>query len=125
FWQRIGDRPKVQGLDRASRAELLLRVGTLSGWLGRVRQIRGAQETAKDLLSESSAIFEELGLTEKIAETRVDLAVCYWGEGALDEARITFDDALQRLGDLQSEQRLRALLNKAIVEEVSLRSRVA
>ena len=125
FWQRIGDRPKIQGLDRVSQAELLLRVGTLSGWLGSARQIRGAQETAKDLISESSAIFEKLGLTEKVAETRVDLGVCYWREGALDEARITFDDALQRLGDLQSEQRLRALLNKAIVEEVSLRSRVA
>ena len=125
FWQRIGDRPRTQGLDRVSRAELLLRVGTLSGWLGSARKIRGAQETAKDLISESSAIFEELGLTEKVAETRVDLAVCYWREGALDEARITFDDALQRLGNLESEQRLRALLNKAIVEEVSLRSRVA
>ncbi|MCA1604630.1 MAG: tetratricopeptide repeat protein, partial [Acidobacteria bacterium] len=82
-------------------------------------------ETAKDLISESSAIFERLGLAEKVAETRVDLGICYWREGALDEARITFDDALQRLGDQQSEQRLRALLNKAIIEEVSSRSREA
>ena len=125
FWQRIGDRPRVNGLDPASRAEVLLRVGALSGQLGSARQIPGAQEIAKDLLSESSTIFEELGLTEKVAETRVDLGICYWREGALDEARITIEDALQRLGNLECEQRLRALLNKAIVEELSLRSREA
>jgi tetratricopeptide (TPR) repeat protein len=104
---------------------LLLRVGTLSGWIGSAGQIPGAQEIAKDLISESSAIFEKLGQTEKVAEARVDLGICYWREGALDEARITFDDGLQRLGNLESEQRLRALLNKAIVEQVSSRSKEA
>src|SRR5258705_2520318 len=75
FWQRIGDRPKVEGLDEPVKADLLLRVGALSGWLGSARQIPGAQETAKDLISESSAIFEKLALTEKIAEARVDLGI--------------------------------------------------
>src|SRR5687767_8145422 len=125
FWQRIGDRPRLEGLEGAARGELLLRVGALSGWIGSARQIPGAQETAKDLISESSAIFERLGLAEKVAETRVDLGICYWREGALDEARITFDDALQRLGDLVSEQRLRAILNKAVVEESSTRPQEA
>jgi tetratricopeptide (TPR) repeat protein len=125
FWQRIGERPNVNGLDRATQAEVLLRVGALSGLLGSARQIPGAQEFAKDLISESSTIFEELGLTEKVAETRVDLGVCYWREGANDESRINFDDALQRLGNLESEQRLRALLNKAVIEEVSFRSKEA
>lgn len=125
FWQRIGDRPKVEGLDEIVRGELLLRAGTLSGWIGSARQIPGAQEIAKDLISESAAMFEELGVMEKLAEARVDLGICYWREGALDEARISFDDALQRLGDLESEQRLRAILNKAIVEQVSSRSREA
>ena len=121
FWQDVGDRPKLDGLASNVRAEMLLLVGTLSGWLGSARQSPGAQETAKDLISESSTIFEQLGLTEKIAEARVELGICYWRSGALDEARITFDDALLRLGDLQSEQRLRAILNKALVEQVSSR----
>lgn len=124
-WQRIGERPRLEGLEAAVRAEVLLRVGALSGWIGSARQIPGVQEIAKDLISESSAIFDKLGLAEKVAETRVDLGICYWREGALDEARITFDDALQCLGKLESEQRLRALLNKAIVEEVSSRSGAA
>lgn len=125
FWQRIGDRPKLDGLDKPVRAELLLRVGTLSGWLGSARQIPGAQEIAKDLITESSAIFEGLKMVEKVAEAHVDLGICYWREGAVDEARITFDAALRRLGDLQSQQRLRALLNRAMVEQVSSRPKEA
>jgi tetratricopeptide (TPR) repeat protein len=125
YWERIGDRPKLDGLASPERAELLLRVGALSGWLGSAQQIPGAQEVAKDLISESSGIFGQLGLIEKVAEAHVDLGICYWREGALDEARITFDAALETLGDIQSQQRLRALLNKAIVEEVSSRSKEA
>lgn len=125
YWVRIGERPRLEGLDEPEKADLLLRVGALSGWLGSARQIPGAQETAKDLISESSAIFERLGLTEKVAEARVDLGICYWREGAVDEARITFDDAIQRLGNLESEQRLRAVLNKAIVEQVCSRPKEA
>lgn len=125
YWQRVGDPPKLEGLSDPLRAELLLRVGTLSGWIGSAGQIPGAQEIAKDLISEGAAIFERLGLTEKVAEARIDLGICYWREGALEEATITFDAGLQTLGDLESEQRLRALLNKAIVEQVSFRPKEA
>ena len=121
FWNRIGERPRVDGLDEIGRAEVLLRAGAISGWLGSARQITGAQEIAKDLISESVDAFEKLGLVERVAEARVDLAICYWREGAFDEARITLDDALQKLGNLESEQRLRVLLNRAIVEKVSHR----
>lgn len=125
FWERIGDRPRTAGLAEPLKAELLLRAGTLSGWIGGARQIPGAQEFAKDLISESSAIFEKLGLIEKVAETRVDLGICYWREGAFDEARVTLEDALQRLGDLASEQRLRAILNMAVVDQESTRPQKA
>ncbi len=119
FWERIGERPRLEGLDTASRAEVLLRAGTLSGWIGSARQIPGAQEIAKDLISEAGRMFEESDLEERVAETRIDLAICYWREGAIDEARVTLDEALNRLGNLPSEQRLRALLNRAIIEKVS------
>src|SRR2546423_6906138 len=119
FWQRIGDRPRVDGLNAIARAEVFLRAGALSGWIGSARQITGAQEIAKDLISEAGRIFEEADLTERVAEARVDLAICYWREGAFDEARVSLDEALVQLGDIQSEQRLRALLNRAIVEKVS------
>ena len=125
FWQRIGDRPRVDGLGDVARAEVLLRAGALSGWVGSARQITGAQEIAKDLISEAARLFQECGLHERVVEARVDLAICYWRKGAFDEARITLDDALVQLGDLDSEQRLRVFLNKAIVEKVSKRYREA
>jgi tetratricopeptide (TPR) repeat protein len=121
FWKGPGNRPSISGLTDPVKAELLLRTGTLTGWIGSARQIPGAQEAAKDLISESSSIFERLGITEKAAEASVDLGICYWREGAFDEARITLRHVLDILGESQTEQRLRALLNLAIVEKAATR----
>src|SRR5436853_3453494 len=65
LWSRIGEHPKLDGLDEATAAEVLLRAGILTGWVGSVKQIEGAQETAKNLISESIAKFESLGDTLK------------------------------------------------------------
>ncbi len=121
LWDGVGTRPLTDGLNPDTAGELLLRTGTLTGWLGSASQIAGAQEVAKDLITESATIFESQNLKEKLAEARVDLAVCYWREGALDEARVTLHLALDSLGDLESEQRLRALLHSAIIEQVATR----
>lgn len=121
FWKGLLVRPETSGLTEEAKAELLLRSGTLTGWIGSAKQISGAQETAKDLISESASIFETLRMSEKVAEARVDLAICYWREGGLDEARVTLRLVLDSLGDRQTEQRLRALLNSAIVEKVATR----
>jgi hypothetical protein len=51
LWQRVGERPVLDGLDDATAADVLLRAGVLTGWIGSVKQIEGAQETAKDLIS--------------------------------------------------------------------------
>ncbi len=125
FWKGLLHRPEIAGLPDEDKAELLLRAGTLTGWLGSTRQVTGAQEAAKDLISESAALFEGLRKSEKIAEARVDLAICYWREGALDEARVTLRLVLEALGDVQSEQKLRALLNSAIVEKAATRDHEA
>lgn len=125
FWNGPVSQPEVSGLTEHGKAELLLRSGTLTGWIGSAKQIPGAQEAAKDLISESAALFQTLGLAEKVAEARVDLAICYWREGALDEARVTLRHVLESFRELQSEQKLRALLNSAIVEKVATREREA
>jgi len=125
FWQRVGQRPETKGLDDGARAEVLLRAGTLTGWIGSAQQIPGAQEIAKDLISESAGLFERLGLEDRVAEARIDLGICYWREGALDEARVTLQEVLTQLGARETEQRLRALLNAAVVEKVSVRYRDA
>lgn len=125
FWTGIPNRPRTNGLEPKAEAELLLRSGTLTGWVGSAKQVPGTQEIAKDLISESAALFESLGVSEKVAEARVDLAICYWREGGLDEARVTLRLVLESLGDSQSEQRLRALHNSAIVEWTATRERDA
>jgi tetratricopeptide (TPR) repeat protein len=125
FWIGPTTRPDVTRLTDQAKAELLLRAGTLTGWLGSAKQISGAQETAKDLISESATIFEKLGVAEKIAEARIDLAICYWREGALDEARVTLHHVAESFGETESEQKLRALLNGAIIENVATREREA
>lgn len=116
IWQRIGERPVLDGLDHRTVAEVLLRVGTLTGWIGSVKQIEGAQENAKNLIKESTKIFEELQNEEKLAETRTNLAFCYWREGALDKARVILQEALIGLGNMESEIRALILLRSAIVE---------
>lgn len=123
FWDGPVNRPLVSELKDEAKAELLLRAGTLTGWLGSAKQIAGAQEVAKDLISESATIFQALQINEKVAEAQVDLAICYWREGAMDEARVTLQHVLESLGETHSEQKLRALLNSAIVENVATRER--
>jgi tetratricopeptide (TPR) repeat protein len=125
FWRGPLSRPNTVGLQEEARAELLLRTGTLTGWLGSARQIPGAQEFAKDLISESAILFEALQVSSKVAEARIDLAICYWREGALDEARVTLHLVLDTLKESRNEERLRALLNSALVEWTATRDRDA
>jgi tetratricopeptide (TPR) repeat protein len=125
FWNGLTTVPNTNGLQRDAKAELLLRAGTLTGWLGSAKQISGSQDIAKDLISESAGIFESCGLSEKLAEARVNLAVCYWREGGLDEARVTLRLVLDSLHESRSEQKLRALLTSAIVEASAKRDRTA
>ena len=113
LWNTIGERPIVAGLEPGTKAELLLRVGSLSGWIGSSQQIANAQEFAKDLLAESARIFASLGQQEKAVEAETDLAICYWRAGAMDEAAIWFQEALSRAST--AENRVRIVINKAIV----------
>jgi tetratricopeptide (TPR) repeat protein len=78
---------------------VLLRAGTLTGWTGSARQIEGTQEVAKNLISESLRLYESLHNQAKAAEAQIELALCYWREGAYDESRVTLGEAVHRLAD--------------------------
>src|SRR5215210_6867554 len=95
LWPRFGEHPVLDGLDEVIAAEVLLRAGVLTGWIGSVKQIEGAQETAKNLISQSLAIFGALQNTTKVAEAQTDIAYCYWREGAYDNARVWLKEALR------------------------------
>src|SRR6266404_9385888 len=116
FWPQRNGQPQVEGLDDPTKAEVLLRVGALAGWLGGANQTEGSQENAKNLITQSMEIFEGLGQSEKAVEARGDLALCYWREGSYDESRIQLAEALSGLGDENAELKAVLLIRAAIVE---------
>jgi CheY-like chemotaxis protein/tetratricopeptide (TPR) repeat protein len=121
LWSRVGERPTLHELDSATVAEVLLRAGALTGWLGSAKQVQGSQELAKDLISESMAIFGELGNTKKLAEAQMELAPCYWRAGAHGEARVVLKEALDLTDEKDGDLRANILLRLATIEEVTLR----
>jgi CheY-like chemotaxis protein/tetratricopeptide (TPR) repeat protein len=121
LWPEVGGRPVLDGLSEATVAEVMLRVGVLTGWLGSTRQIEGAQESAKNLIWESITLFEALQNTEKVAEAQMELGHCYWREGALDEARVWLNEALGRLPDTAGELKAVTLTRLATVERAAKR----
>ena len=96
IWRGVGVKPKLKNFPNALEADILVRIGTLTGWLGSAGQIEGAQERAKDLISAGIHLYEEVDDIEKIADSQSELGVCYWREGAFDEAENFFTDALEK-----------------------------
>src|ERR1043165_3819294 len=125
LWPGVGHRPIVEGLDERTAAEVILRAGVLTGWIGSCKQIEGAQEEAKNLISESRTRFETLGETEKIAEAQMELGYCYCRQGAFNDSRVWLREALTHLpadkGEEVNEVRAVALLRLAIVEYTAKR----
>jgi tetratricopeptide (TPR) repeat protein len=115
LWRSVGERPQLGGLHAAVAAEVLLTVGILTGWIGSKNQTSDAQETAKNLITESIAYFESTGDHRKVAEARAEIAYCYWRDGELNEARTMLHEALQKL-TTEGNTRARALLKLTVVE---------
>jgi tetratricopeptide (TPR) repeat protein len=116
LWRGTGERPDVAGLAEVTAAEVLLQCGSLSGWLGSSKRIEGAQDAAKDLISEAQRIFEFHGLRKRVAESEYEIGICYWRSGAFDEARLVLRDALSRLGEDDVEQKGKILIRRTLVE---------
>ncbi len=93
--------------------------------MARLRRSAGfcCPETAKDLLSESQLMFQTLGKSDLVAEAQIEIAVCYWREGALDEARVMLREALASLADININSHVKAVgvLRSAIVEQSAKR----
>jgi CheY-like chemotaxis protein len=122
LWTRIGAPPVLDRLQPATAAEVLLRAGVLTGWIGSVRQVEDAQESAKNLLSVSITRFEALKNSKKKAEAQMELGHCYWRQGAFDEARVLLKEALSQFDESDGDVKAVTLLRLATIEQVSLRS---
>src|SRR5882762_11734885 len=117
FWPQPDEPPKLDGLNESTKAEVLLRVGALAVCLGSADQTEGSQEAGKNLSTHSIEIFEKLEQPARAAEARGDLALCYWREGSFDEARITLVEALDSLGEKDTELRAFLLIRAGIIEQ--------
>jgi tetratricopeptide (TPR) repeat protein len=115
LWGRIGDHPDLEGLYPSVAAEVLLCVGILTRWIGSRNQMMESQDIARDLISESINFYESTGDVRKVGAAQAELAYCYWREGALEEARIMFNEALKKLMT-EGNTRANALLGLAVVE---------
>ena len=115
LWKRVGERPKINGLDPAVAAEVLLCVGILTSAIGSRNQIQDAQELAKNLITQSMTYFESIRDVTKVAVAQSEIAYCYYREGTLNEARSWLHDALKKL-TFEGAARARALLKLTTVE---------
>ncbi|HEX8136451.1 MAG TPA: tetratricopeptide repeat protein [Pyrinomonadaceae bacterium] len=112
LWRGVAVRPNVSGYPPKITAEVLLRCGSLSAFLGDA-QAKDTQERAKDLLTEALRIFQAYDLKTKVSEAQYELGVCYWRTGAYEEARIVLNQA--RTG-ATPEQYGKIVVVRALVE---------
>jgi tetratricopeptide (TPR) repeat protein len=111
----IGSRPNTKSLPDSVAAQVLLTTGILTGWLGSRNEIKKADDYARDLITESIALYETLHDSRKVAEARTELAWCYWRAGDNDSARILCNEALKRL-TIGGNARANALIVLSFVE---------
>jgi tetratricopeptide (TPR) repeat protein len=116
LWPGIGRRPATAGMSPASEAETLLQCGTLTGWLGSVRNVAGAQEQAQDLMSEALRKFDSAGAASGVSEAQYELGMCYWRLGQYGEARVVLQEALRPLGEADFELKAKILVRRSIIE---------
>jgi tetratricopeptide (TPR) repeat protein/CheY-like chemotaxis protein len=121
FWNGASDSIEAAELDEQAQAQLYVRAGCLAGWQGSADSSVGSQERAKNLITRGIELYEQIGDTHRVAEARADLAVCYWREGAFDEARITLSQALSLVSADDVDLRASILVRAGIVEVDSRR----
>ena len=91
FWENTDQDPDVASFQPNAQAELLRLCGVFLSQFGRARGLPDYQLRAKDLLTRSAEIFEDVQRPDKAAEAKVCLANCFWFLGEIAE----YDDILQ------------------------------
>ena len=124
-WRGPGVRPDLNGLTTREAALLMLRAGMLSHRLAVTEARPGAQDEAKNLLSEAARMFASIKDAARQAEALVGMGLCCWRETALDEARILLKEALALAGESHKEQEAAALLGLACVAWSAAEDRLA
>jgi tetratricopeptide (TPR) repeat protein len=111
YWKGAGKKPDLNGLPMPLAADVLLRIGVLTGLLdGDVGVPANDTQTAESIINEALSLYVHLDLTSKVAEARAELAVCYWRKRRHDDARTLLLSALDLIkhdGELKAQTVLR------------------
>lgn len=121
LWTAPGQAEVPKGLSESLKAEVFLRIGVLTGWIGSAQQIEGSQDAAQDLIGQSLSVFETQNDPAKIAEAQTELAYCYWRQGAFEEARVMLQVALTRLPAEHPALKAVVYLRSALLENSATR----
>ena len=122
FWTDWNTIPSFLESESNIEAELILRCGSLLGFLGHVRQTSNAQETSRDLLTEAHRRFTRLDNDKKAGECENYLALSYWRTGEFSEAETFVAASLARNLPDSSHIRLYSVLIQAMIYDVTDRS---
>ncbi len=87
YWKNTNECPDVSELNKAEQAEILLRCGSLAGYVGSCKQKKNAQELAQTLITAAMRLFSSFADFERVSECETYIALTYWRLGQLDEAR--------------------------------------
>ena len=107
--------PPVSGLSARDGANLLLRFGSLLGFVGQVEAIDGSQERSRDILMEARGTFLDLRDEEHAAECANRMALTYCRTGEFMEAEVWLDEAFAYDLDPSSDARLYSHLTRGFV----------
>jgi len=99
----------------SEQAEFRLRFGCLIGFEGYRRQLAGAQERSKDILTDARERFLKSGQAAKVAECESYIALAYWRKGEHLEAETWVETALAHELEETSDAALYALLTKSLI----------
>jgi tetratricopeptide (TPR) repeat protein len=108
--------PDISGLPEELAAELRLRFASLLGYQGHLRKIKDSQVRARDILTESLAVFERLGNAEKAAECENHIALSYSRTGEYRESRTWLDAAMARNLQPTSIHRLATIMYGMLID---------
>lgn len=115
LWQDKTGLPDTESLEVSLAAELILRCGSLFGFLGHIKQIPNSQEKSRNLLSTARNLFIELYNIEKIAECENYLALAYWRTGEINEADAWLEESFSHNLPLSNNARIYSYIIKSLI----------
>jgi tetratricopeptide (TPR) repeat protein len=115
IWEDTTTFPNVAEFEPRAAAGILLRCGSLIGFLGHNKQIPNSQEKSKNLLTEARNRFLDIYDVEKIAECENYLALAYWRTGELVEAESFIEEALSHNLTVSNNIRIYSHLTKSLI----------